>query len=656
MLKPANMSRVVLVGTKDVLEPVIETLHRLNMVHITDYTEDDPDFKIGKPLEPASKLSSKLLTLRSISSQLGVEEKEPKIRQRVASLPSQIETKMTVLEKEVAIRHSKLQDIEGRIKEKKDLEARLSPFAVLPLRLEDYRGYDSLAVFTGISEVDVESLLKDLLKGNYEIFKAHYDGKMVSAIFVPVENENEVSEALEEDLTYQKIEVPQIEGVPRDIILNLKSEIKSLEEEKLRLEKDLEDIRKEYEDFILAWEEYLSIETQKAEAPLKFATSENTFVIDGWIPSNRYQELEREVERIGNVYLDRVEEKVEEEEVPVALENPGVVKPFELLIDTFATPRYKEIDPSFLVFISFPFFYGIMLGDIGYGILVGLLAWAIRSKFKEGGLHELANILLLSALSSVVFGVIYGEFFGLPIFNFQEHGGELHTGLLGVFGPRLFGLELPVERFGLVQSLLVFTILVGIIHIGLGLVLGFRNTMMAHGLKHAVYEKGSWMLILTGGVLTVALPLPQITRGEPLDLTPLVKMGIVLTLVGVALLVKGEGPIAVMEVPTLLSNVLSYSRLLAIGLSSAGIALAVNTLVGDLFISPGGKFLGGGILLFLVGVVILIIGHTINLILGIIGPGLHSLRLQYVEFFTKFYEGGGKKYVPFGFRRKYTEE
>jgi V/A-type H+-transporting ATPase subunit I len=189
------------------------------------------------------------------------------------------------------------------------------------------------------------------------------------------------------------------------------------------------------------------------------------------------------------------------------------------------------------------------------------------------------------------------------------------------------------------------------------LILGFRNKLIEHGLKHAILAKGSWMMILIGGVLAIAKLMPDVTSKLPVPTgDPVFIVGSILAVAGLILLIAGEGFISILEIPTILSNVLSYSRILAIGLSSAGIALVVNTLSMDLFIRPKGVLMGGGIVLAFVGVLILFIGHLINLLLGILGPGLHSLRLQYVEFFTKFYEGGGKKYIPFGYKRKYTEE
>ena len=297
-----------------------------------------------------------------------------------------------------------------------------------------------------------------------------------------------------------------------------------------------------------------------------------------------------------------------------------------------------------------------MLGDVGYGIIVMALAYVIKQKFKTGGLNALALILFISGVLSTIFGVIYGEFFGFPIFN-VEVKGHLEQGMLGMAGPAIAGLHLPIHRFENVQMLLLLCLALGILHILLGLVIGFRNIAIEHDIKHAIYAKGSWMLILIGGVAIIAKLMPALMSKSPiLTSDPLMAGGVVFALIGIILLIKGEGFISILEIPTLLSNVLSYSRILAIGLSSAGIALAVNTMSMEIFIKPNGVLLGGGIGLALAGVLIMFLGHLINLLLGILGPGLHSLRLQYVEFFTKFYEGGGTKYTPFGHNRKYTEE
>ncbi|MBU4339806.1 MAG: V-type ATP synthase subunit I [Euryarchaeota archaeon] len=657
MLKPTRMTRVMIAGTKDIMEPTLSELHKLNVLHITDHLEENADFKIGKPFKSASLHSEHLISLRTIASQLGVAGKDSPRKQSAKGLPLEIDEKITKLQKEVASKFDELRSIESRIKEKEDLISAVRPFLGLPLSLDSYHGYDTVKVFTGYIGIDLEPKISGITK-NFELFTGDFEKRPIFALFIPRAFAEEVQKLFQEERTYVEIKVPVLKGNPPVILEELNKEVSVLKGRIASLDSELATIKAEYSEFITAADEYLSIETQKAEAPLRFATSPNAFIIDGWVPSNKYDDLESNLldGTRGLAFITKLTEEVKDEDIPVELENPGPAKPFELLIDTFATPKYREIDPASVIFITFPLFYGIMLGDVGYGIIVAALAHYIRNKFKTGALNSLGMILLLSGVLSVLFGIIFGEFFGFPIFNMEVHN-HIEHGILGIAGPTIAGIHFPVHRLGEVQPLLILTFVIGIFHILTGLVIGFRNVSVAHDLKHAIYAKGSWMMILIGGVAFIAKLMPAVMNKLPLPTgDPIFSGGMVLAVIGIVLLIKGEGFISILEIPTILSNVLSYSRILAIGLSSAGIALVVNTLSMDLFIKPDGVLMGGGVVLAIVGVVILFIGHLINLLLGILGPGLHSLRLQYVEFFTKFYEGGGKKYVPFGYNRKYTEE
>jgi len=338
----------------------------------------------------------------------------------------------------------------------------------------------------------------------------------------------------------------------------------------------------------------------------------------------------------GHVIVDvDSSEAIDVEKVPVALKNPLPAKPLEVLVRAFSIPKYNEIDPTKLMVFMYPALFGLMLGDLGYGLLVIALGLLVSRLIKSQGMRDLAIIGVYAGVFSVIFGFIFNEFFGVEAFG---HRG-LITSVEYTAAPRLEN----------VFNLLLITFIIGLLMLTLAYVLGFVNEFRQHGLKHAIYTKVSWLCMLWGGAIAVTLVLPALSSGSGIQLSLGLIAGLVVLVVGFILMIMGEGAIGLTEVPTLLSNVLSYSRLLSIGVSSLGIALAVNKLSDALFFSKGGIFV-------IFGVILLIVGHAINTALGILDSGLQALRLHYVEFFTKFYRGGGIKYVPFGFERKYTEE
>ncbi|MGZ8875851.1 MAG: V-type ATP synthase subunit I [Halobacteriota archaeon] len=630
------MTKVIIAGSKDYMNIAIDAMHKHDVVHIADFVDEDEDFKIGKPHASITKLSERAVSLRSIASYLSIKGKEdiPNKYPDDAIIDS-IDVKTEQLDVEVTQVTGRSSEIESKIKELRDKKRLLEPLKSFDLPLDLYTGYQSLAVFVGT--LKGLPIISDITN-DFELETAPYGRGHAISLFVPREFEDDVLKRLQEQ-GYATLPLPKAEGIPKDILVDLDVQLTELQSEKQKSEEDLSDLRQKHIDYILASDEYLSIETQKAEAPLRFATTKNAFIVEGWVPTKDLGLIQSDLDSATNghvIVAADSSEAVDVEKVPVALKNPLPARPLEVLIRAFSIPKYNEIDPTKLMTFMYPALFGLMLGDIGYGAIVIALGLLVSRRVKSQGMRDLAMIGIYAGVFSVIFGFIFNEFFGVEVFG--------HKGLLThvEYYPM-------VPRLDNVLTLLIATFIIGLLMLTLGYVLGFVNEYKQHGLKHAVCVKVSWICMLWGGFLVIALILPPLTTGSSIQLSAGLVGGLAVAILGFILLMMGEGLIGLTELPSLLSNVLSYSRLISIGISSAGIALAVNKLSDALFFSKGGFFV-------IFGVLLLIAGHGINTALGILDSGLQALRLHYVEFFTKFYRGGGIKYEPFGFERKYTEE
>jgi V/A-type H+-transporting ATPase subunit I len=335
----------------------------------------------------------------------------------------------------------------------------------------------------------------------------------------------------------------------------------------------------------------------------------------GWTPNKKLQELQKTL-------TDEVGEQVFVEELPIAdeikqkapiiLENPQAVRPFERLVHLLASPTYEGLDPTWLIAIFFPVIFGMILGDAGYGVVLLGICLLLMRRFKAGFVTDLIKILAYGSGWSIVFGILYGELFGTL-------GEELGM------HPILF------HRAGEnVSSLLILSLGVGVAHITLGLILGVWT---------AIQEKSRSELLERGGMLVGLIALLVLT-GVVAGFLPdgLMTTAIAGILVGVAILGSSMGWLGILIGPiefiSLIGNVLSYLRIAAIGLASVYLAKVANDLGGTL----------GSII---VGVLIAVLIHGLNIVLGAFSPSIHSLRLHYVEFFRKFYEGGGRRFEPY---------
>ncbi len=406
------------------------------------------------------------------------------------------------------------------------------------------------------------------------------------------------------------------------------------------------DVRRELEDEVAGYgkmqqdieflSDYLTIERDRERIKSKMRVTKRTFNFEGWVPSHLKDGVERILDRYGCHYEYR--EPLEGEEVPVMIENSAAVTPFEAVTQMYSMPDYKGFDPTKWFAIFYAMFFGIMLSDAGYGLVITIATFVALKKFElEGMTKKMVKMFMYCGIATVFWGAMFGGWFG---------------DLIPVVADVLFGKKVEIKPiwFNPIDDptrLLIWSLGFGVVHIFLGMAINAYMLIKRGHFWDAVFDVFSWYVLIIGAIMYGALGNSNPMFG---------KIGLYMAVIGAAVLLltggrknKGFGKVtgglgALYGITGYVSDILSYSRLLALGLATGVIASVVNTM---------GSLGGRGIVSFIVLIVVGIVGHSFNMAINILGAFVHSSRLQYIEFFGKFYEDGGEEFDPFRNETKY---
>lgn len=396
--------------------------------------------------------------------------------------------------------------------------------------------------------------------------------------------------------------------------------------------------------------DYYAMRIEKYQVLSMLRQSRRTFIITGYIPAENAPALEQELQQTFTVFTE-TEEPGSKEDVPIALKNNGFAAPMEPVLEGYSLPGRGEVDPCTPMACFYYLLFGMMLSDAAYGLIMTIGCAVVLAKFKnmESGLKKSIKMFLYSGISTTFWGILFGSWFGDAV---------------TVISKTFFGTEVTIPALWFVplnepMRLLVFSFLLGIIHLFAGLGVQFYQCARAGRWKDAIYDVAFWYLLVGGGIvylLTMEMTTEMLGLGftlpEPIGTISAICAGI--GAVGV-LFTAGrdsknpgkrflKGLYGLYNVSGYLSDILSYSRLLALGLATGVIASVFNQM---------GAMAGGGVVGAIVFTLVFLIGHTLNIGINVLGAYVHTNRLQYVEFFGKFYEGGGRKFNPFAAHTKY---
>lgn len=547
------------------------------------------------------------------------------------------------LYRECDVLSDRLGSIERERARLRSLEHDLLPWVALRLQIAQWRGTEHVVMITGTVPAALAAEIRQALRESVlevsvtEVGRAQ--DREAWVVMVHRESVADVKAALSmEDFT--EVSFPGLEDYPAEELADLRERIGELDAEETEAIVRAGELATEYPR-TLALVQALLTDRDAVEVRSCLASTDRAFLVAGWVPERRRQELVSALAPIGSDVDLTFEAPTPEDDVPVELVNNAWVRPFEVLTDLYGRPKYFAFDPTPVLAPFFFLFFGMCLGDVAYGVMLLVGAWLIKHRLDVAeGVRKFMDLLILGGVASVIWGALTRSYFALAAER-----------LPGVLQYRPL-----IDPASELMLLLGVCVVIGVVHVGVGVAIAFIQSWRAGERADAVAGPGSSlvfvgslvaMVLAMVGVLDASLAMPLLAFGA--GQLVLLQGGILEVLARRVpawhlALVPLKGFLGLYGMIGYGSDFLSYTRLAALGLASLYVGDAMNRLTE---LSVGIPIAG-----WVLAVLIFVVGHVFNVVINLLGAFVHPTRLQFVEFFGKFYEGGGRAFAPFAPRAK----
>ncbi len=542
-----------------------------------------------------------------------------------------------------------LKNLKNRENHLKNIQEQLEEWKQLDLKVEDLEGTKNTKIIVGtLPSKDFVSCLEEIIRigKEIEIIKITEDKKQCKITILSISEYYALIKKILNKYNIDYFKVPlEFSKTPQNILEDIYKESKNIEEKREIIFKACKKIYRENLSLYLAFD-YLSILKSKKDIERYIKQTGKVIIIEGWI-------LKKELNKLKNILYKKFKEleiifsdPKESDDIPVALKNNKFVEPFESVTELYGIPKYKEFDPTPLFAPFYFIFFGMCLSDAGYGLVIAVLSYFALVKFKfEGMTKKFFGLFFLGGISTFIMGAIMGSWMGDTLNYLPKNISFIKTFLIDTIS-----LLDPIKN---PMPLLLISLSLGVIQIYTGFIIKFIANIKEDKIKTGLMDQGSWLLLISGLLLyIIANTIDSLAEYEIIT-KYIIWAGLLSVVITQGrtnkniILKAAGGVLSLYDLIGYFSDILSYSRLFALGLSTAVLAVVVNNFVVLFKDIP--------IIGIIIAALVFIVGHLFNMVISGMGAFIHSTRLQYVEYFTKFYEGGGTRFKPFKVTTKYIK-